>query len=372
MCNCIDFASQTNLHPHKMYRIFALPLFLIGFSACKTFYKPVNRPNEATVALQAIGAQAGNAIHYPAQDEGQLTASGEPYQHNAFTAGHKTLPFGTMVYVVNEENGNRTQVRINDRLTDNNKDIILLSGAAAQQLDMITRGRAKVQVVQGEPQTAQPLAATPTRSVNPPPTYAAVQRPVVEGRVAQPDEQLNVYNQANIPVASSATVIYPPSTYPPVGGSRSSAAPVQPYPTQPQVTQPQTQPYPTQPPPPSYPAYQNPAYTAPPVVTPPVTSYPQTPPPTTYPSQPPSVAMLPPVTPTLYTVQAVVYGTKAKAEQAAQSLGGEAWIQEITSNGRKMFRVLYGQYPERANAEQAMRRVKGKFPEAFLKNMAEL
>jgi rare lipoprotein A len=46
---------------------------------------------------------------------GQTTASGEPFDPNAYTAAHKTLPFNTRVRVTNRANGKSVVVRINDR-----------------------------------------------------------------------------------------------------------------------------------------------------------------------------------------------------------------------------------------------------------------
>lgn len=47
--------------------------------------------------------------------DGQVTADGEQFDPNAFTAAHKTLPFNTRVRVTNPANGESVVVRINDR-----------------------------------------------------------------------------------------------------------------------------------------------------------------------------------------------------------------------------------------------------------------
>lgn len=46
---------------------------------------------------------------------GVTTASGEPFDPNAYTAANKTLPFNTRVRVTNKSNGKSVVVRINDR-----------------------------------------------------------------------------------------------------------------------------------------------------------------------------------------------------------------------------------------------------------------
>jgi rare lipoprotein A len=44
-----------------------------------------------------------------------MTANGEQFNTNAFTAAHKSLPFNSRVKVTNKANGKSTVVRINDR-----------------------------------------------------------------------------------------------------------------------------------------------------------------------------------------------------------------------------------------------------------------
>lgn len=46
---------------------------------------------------------------------GAITANGESFDPSKLTAAHKTLPFGTMVRVVNKANDKSVVVRINDR-----------------------------------------------------------------------------------------------------------------------------------------------------------------------------------------------------------------------------------------------------------------
>ena len=66
--------------------------------------------------------------------DGQKTANGERANPQGLTAAHKTLPFGTMVTVVNKKNGRQVTVRINDRGPFIRGRIIDLTPAAASQL----------------------------------------------------------------------------------------------------------------------------------------------------------------------------------------------------------------------------------------------
>jgi len=78
---------------------------------------------------------------------GRTTASGEVYDMHALTAAHPSLPLGTLVEVRNLENDRRVQVRINDRGPHVKRRVIDLSYAAAQHLDMIGPGTARVEIV---------------------------------------------------------------------------------------------------------------------------------------------------------------------------------------------------------------------------------
>lgn len=101
-------------------------------------------------ALSIISAQAdiitpeAYASYYGEAFHGRTTANGEIFDMNAYTAAHKTLPFGTFVEVTNLENGKKVVVRINDRGPFVGNREIDLSKAAAISLDMLSRGVTRV------------------------------------------------------------------------------------------------------------------------------------------------------------------------------------------------------------------------------------
>lgn len=97
--------------------------------------------------------ERGIASWYGEEFHGWLTANGESYDMEALTAAHRTLPLGTVVRVVNVENGRQVRVRINDRGPYLSGRVIDLSRAAARELEMMENGVAAVQIeVIGEPQ----------------------------------------------------------------------------------------------------------------------------------------------------------------------------------------------------------------------------
>jgi rare lipoprotein A len=78
----------------------------------------------------------------------------------AYTAAHRKLPLGSMVRVLNLENGKSVQVRITDRGPYVVGRMLDLSQAAARDLDMVDMGTAAVQIeVIGEHRAFEPVPA---------------------------------------------------------------------------------------------------------------------------------------------------------------------------------------------------------------------
>ncbi len=90
--------------------------------------------------------QEGIASSYGRDFHGRKTSSGEPFDMNAMTAAHKTLPLGVYVKVKHRRSGKEVIVRINDRGPFVGDRIIDLSEGAARKLDMIREGVAAVKI----------------------------------------------------------------------------------------------------------------------------------------------------------------------------------------------------------------------------------
>lgn len=95
---------------------------------------------------QAAGPyyETGIASWYGPGFHGNLTANGEVYDMYGISAAHKTLPFGTIVRVVEIETGRSIVVRINDRGPFIEGRIIDLSKGAAEKLGIVEKGITKV------------------------------------------------------------------------------------------------------------------------------------------------------------------------------------------------------------------------------------
>jgi len=101
-------------------------------------------------------AWVGLASFYADAHHGKRMASGSRFDMNGFTAAHRTLPFGSLVLVLDMKRSTWTLVEVTDRgpAEWTNRDIDL-SRAAARQLGMEKDGviPAMMLTVQGRPST---------------------------------------------------------------------------------------------------------------------------------------------------------------------------------------------------------------------------
>ncbi|WP_296335592.1 septal ring lytic transglycosylase RlpA family protein [Reyranella sp.] len=92
--------------------------------------------------------ETGVASWYGPGFHGKSTANGERYDQADRTAAHRTLQMPSIVRVTNLSNGQSTVVRINDRGPFASNRVIDLSRTAAQELDIIRNGTARVRIEQ--------------------------------------------------------------------------------------------------------------------------------------------------------------------------------------------------------------------------------
>ena len=106
--------------------------------------------NVRVQAETVMDVQTGEASYYADSLHGNKTASGEPYDKDAMTAAHRSLPFGTKVKVIYLKTGKSVEVVINDRGPHVKNRIIDLSGAA-RGIGLIEDGHGKVKLEVYEP-----------------------------------------------------------------------------------------------------------------------------------------------------------------------------------------------------------------------------
>jgi rare lipoprotein A (peptidoglycan hydrolase) len=102
--------------------------------------RSVRGPNGEKHRLSGLASWYGEDFH------GRTTASGLPYDMYQFTAAHKTLPFHTIVRVIDPHTLKSVVVQITDRGPYADGRIIDLSYAAAADLGLVRRGVGHVEL----------------------------------------------------------------------------------------------------------------------------------------------------------------------------------------------------------------------------------
>lgn len=103
----------------------------------------IAHPSEPIKPLRVWTALAS---WYGPRFEGRLTANGEVYDTQASTAAHPTLPFGSILRLVNPRNGRSHVVRINDRGPFVEGRELDVSYRVACHLGMEDRGLARLRI----------------------------------------------------------------------------------------------------------------------------------------------------------------------------------------------------------------------------------
>ncbi|MEJ5166038.1 MAG: septal ring lytic transglycosylase RlpA family protein [Thermoanaerobaculia bacterium] len=127
---------KKRMQPYFSFKFYKL-LILFFFISCTT---------SVEIKKEGIFEEEGLASWYGEEYHGEKTSSGETFNMYDFTAAHRTLPFGTFVYVYSYDTGKTIKVRINDRGPFLPGRIIDLSYAAAKELGIISMGISKVKI----------------------------------------------------------------------------------------------------------------------------------------------------------------------------------------------------------------------------------
>src|SRR5690242_14103151 len=185
-------------------------------------------PNHGTYKV-GVPYQINGTWYYPKEDPSydetgvaswygpnfyeKATANGETYHAGDLTAAHKTLPMPVNVRVTNLDNGKSLVVRVNDRGPYARGRIIDLSKRAAELLDVVQTGTARVRVtylgradLNGKPppsdtppEIANALPAAPSGKVD-----VAALNVVPGAAVAAPGRKASLPKPTSIPAAMFA------------------------------------------------------------------------------------------------------------------------------------------------------------------------
>jgi rare lipoprotein A len=82
----------------------------------------------------AKAIQHGKISWYGRAFAGHRTASGERFDPHALTMAHRSLPLGTIVFVINDDNGRGVTLRVNDRGPYCDGRVADVSRAASREL----------------------------------------------------------------------------------------------------------------------------------------------------------------------------------------------------------------------------------------------
>ena len=145
----------------RFYMIFGLFLMTTGLSAQQYSSRYTSSSNNSEI---------GTAVYYADYLHGRITAMGEVYRREEYTAAHKTYPKGTLLKVTRLDNGLSTVVRVNDRGPFVEGLMIDLSKAAAMDIGLLRDGKSQVRIEpvgqsDKNPRGGQMTAQTTARSV---------------------------------------------------------------------------------------------------------------------------------------------------------------------------------------------------------------
>ncbi len=165
--------------------------------------------------------ERGIASWYGPNFHGRKTANGETFDMYKISAAHRTLPMPSMVRVTNLENGKSLVVRMNDRGPFARGRVIDMSYRAAQLLDFVEQGTAKVRVQYIERAEIPPPAVPkppvqevqletlpPLEEAAPAPRPTVYQAPITEEPAPLPPRSSGLYveTQELAPISSQIYV----------------------------------------------------------------------------------------------------------------------------------------------------------------------
>lgn len=132
--------------PPRCPSVYCLAAVLISQGCTLAGGPPASSRAPSPGAPASAWTQTGIASWYGQPFHGRTTASGERFDMNKLTCAHKTLPFGTRLRVENLDNGRAVTLRVNDRGPFVEGRILDVSRGAAEELEMIGPGTARVRI----------------------------------------------------------------------------------------------------------------------------------------------------------------------------------------------------------------------------------
>ncbi len=139
MCLKLDSMWSKLFIPWAAFR-WLLLMFLVAPALEAPLVAHMSQPIKPLRVWHGVASWYGPGFH------GRLTANGETFDMYSSTAAHLTLPFGSLVRVVNPKTGKTRVLRINDRGPFVEGREIDISYDAARRLGIEARGLSRVRL----------------------------------------------------------------------------------------------------------------------------------------------------------------------------------------------------------------------------------
>jgi rare lipoprotein A len=136
---------------HSLYKLLLLSIFenhsaTNKITAMKKHLNTILLPMFLLLTVSAMAQEYGFASYYSDRYQGRRTAYGDIYDKNKMTCSHKKHPYGTLLKVTRLDNNKSVVCKVIDKGPYTKGRIVDLSRAAAEEIDLIQEGVARVRV----------------------------------------------------------------------------------------------------------------------------------------------------------------------------------------------------------------------------------
>lgn len=120
-------------------------LFLFSLALTGVTKAVAGSRKEAVKSDTVLYSRTGTASYYAARFQGRHTSNGEVLDNEAYTCA-SYLPYDTWVRVTHLRNGKSVLVRVTDRFRPGGRHLVDLTLRAANDIDMVRHGVAKIRM----------------------------------------------------------------------------------------------------------------------------------------------------------------------------------------------------------------------------------
>jgi rare lipoprotein A len=151
--------------------------------------------------------ERGVISYYTDRFSDRKTANGEKFDNTNLVGCHPVIPFNSKVKVTNLANGKSVIVRINDRGPYAYGRMMDISKAAAQKIDLIATGTAKVEIELLPYEGEETSEATPTKPTEKTPSIITSKNPEEESKTFLLDQTYSQWGTLQNPTGYTIQLI---------------------------------------------------------------------------------------------------------------------------------------------------------------------